>query len=856
MGRPPTVSKEEAIQLIQKYMEFSKTNEFPSNSAQVWKDMSRDLNGRWKPHSVYTHVRENKNGNLDEARQNLGINVDASRPITTYVSDYSLSESSESLRSDGSSYHDEKDVFDVDTEEFPLVLSATEWEQIKPNDENSKRVRNRLQPRVWPNIITKAFWNAYKMPCAFLAKWSYVRTENIIDQNKNVVEPVSGDFYVKFKGICKSKKCKNKLVGIATEKPIDGKLRLTIKTRDTRNHYHEDNKRPLNGPERKIIGRELKRRRAAGFRQQLLANNMEFGQNEPPWIQKASVYRQAKMIANQEDLGMKSGEKKSVFTSIQEMLQNVRYSSAIRDLGGKKFHVFYCSPEQIFVEKEYCRIKKKSSKICLDATGKVVKKFEIYPGRKTGHIFLYTVTINFENKTLPVYQMLSEKHSATFMRYWLDEWVRGCGATVPAEAVADQGRALLLAMRQSFNGITIKEYVDTILQWAKDGHVASQPFTTVIRIDVAHQIAGVARWKCLTALGHHVVRGFLIRAFAMLVDCQSLVDFEHVFVLTCMVALHHDQKDNVMLSGESVSILDARNRLEELMADRKDNITSLETSAHGKEIDREVEQALNEAEERCDTDITTTHRWIKHLISKAAGDNEEKENCKDVNAFYCPRFVESLEKAAKLFPLWSPACLPGIQEHASTAAQEGHFAELENRIFEGIPLPCTAVRFLQEHIDDLNSGANEMATKLKHFNHNHRKPVPEPSSSSTMKRNGNSDLKTPLANRFFHNARMIDDSDLGSKEEWRGLKNKSPSFGDVHEMDTEMPGELKNNDSPQKLSGEMDLPVVSSTPNDSNVKRPTSLIDHDYLGSSIDEAGEQTASPGRLHKPSPPKQLN
>lgn len=266
---------------------------------------------------------------------------------------------------------------------------------------------------------------------------------------------------------------------------------MTIKTRNTRNNYHEENKRPLNGPERKIIGRELKRRRAAGFRQQLLADNMEFGQNEPPWIQKAGVYRQAKMSANHEDFGRKPEEKKSVFKNIQEMFQNVRYASAIRDLGGKKFHVFYCSPEQIFVEKESCRITKKSSKIRLDATGKVVKKFEIYPDRKTGYIFLYRITINFESKTLPVYQMLSEEHSAPFIRYWLDEWVQECGATVPAEDMADQGRALLLAMYQSFNGMTIKQYVDTIFEWVEDGHVTPQPFTTIIKIDVTHQMASV-----------------------------------------------------------------------------------------------------------------------------------------------------------------------------------------------------------------------------------------------------------------------------------------------------------------------------------------------------------------------------
>ncbi|CAH2100950.1 unnamed protein product [Euphydryas editha] len=46
-------------------------------------------------------------------------------------------ESSEYLRCDGSSYHDEGKNSDMDTEKFPLVLSATEWQQIKLN-ENSK----------------------------------------------------------------------------------------------------------------------------------------------------------------------------------------------------------------------------------------------------------------------------------------------------------------------------------------------------------------------------------------------------------------------------------------------------------------------------------------------------------------------------------------------------------------------------------------------------------------------------------------------------------------------------------------------------------------------------------------------
>jgi len=129
----------------------------------------------------------------------------------------------------------------------------------------------------------------YKFPRAFMGKWSYIRMEHK-DENENDVIESSG-FYLKFKGLCKSKRCNNKIVGVTDKKPVNGKLHLMITTRDTRNDYHEEVKRPLNGPEKKLIGRKLKRRRVAGHRQNLLAENMEFGENEPPWYRNVSGFR-------------------------------------------------------------------------------------------------------------------------------------------------------------------------------------------------------------------------------------------------------------------------------------------------------------------------------------------------------------------------------------------------------------------------------------------------------------------------------------------------------------------------------------------------------------------------------------
>lgn len=130
MVRPCNVSNEEAILLIQKYIQYFNTNNFSSSSAKIWKDMSKELNGRWKPHSVYTHVRDNKNGNLEAARKNLGINIQPlSRPVINIIEDDIIDSSVEDSESDESYHGDEIRDSDVDT--FPLILSPTEWEQIK-----------------------------------------------------------------------------------------------------------------------------------------------------------------------------------------------------------------------------------------------------------------------------------------------------------------------------------------------------------------------------------------------------------------------------------------------------------------------------------------------------------------------------------------------------------------------------------------------------------------------------------------------------------------------------------------------------------------------------------------------------
>ncbi|RLU24993.1 hypothetical protein DMN91_003085 [Ooceraea biroi] len=124
-----------------------------------------------------------------------------------------------------------------------------------------------------------------------------------------------------------------------------------------------------------------------------------------------------------------------------------------------------------------------------------------------------------------------------------------------------------------------------------------------------------------------------------------------------------------------MSVFQARYVLEEYMAERGQIIEKLETSRENIEIDKEVENTLNSAEEKDNKNLTVTHQWIKNLIAMSTPLDQQKMECKAVNGFYFPEFIQPLERIAKEFPIWTAAALPGKQTHAPTVWQEEYFTE-------------------------------------------------------------------------------------------------------------------------------------------------------------------------------------
>lgn len=130
--------------------------------------------------------------------------------------------------------------------------------------------------------------------------------------------------------------------------------------------------------------------------------------------------------------------------------------------------------------------------------------------------------------------MLTEKQDASFIKYWLDEFIR-LGGSIPNEFVCDMSAALLSAGVQAFGmKNSMSDYLNSLFN-ILNGVRDVKP-TCFIRIDIAHFIKDVAKCDHLknVRLKH---RDFLIRSVALMIKMRSLTQIRD-HILSIMVHSH------------------------------------------------------------------------------------------------------------------------------------------------------------------------------------------------------------------------------------------------------------------------------------------------------------------------------
>jgi len=129
MPRRSTVTLEERITLIEKYVDYLKKKPSPISTSNIWKLMSEELNGRWSAFNVYVNVSQNRMGILSTALSNKGLsfhndtNADTNDTCSSIMNLSTLNNSNENLN------EFETELYDVD--EFKICITSAEWKLMK-----------------------------------------------------------------------------------------------------------------------------------------------------------------------------------------------------------------------------------------------------------------------------------------------------------------------------------------------------------------------------------------------------------------------------------------------------------------------------------------------------------------------------------------------------------------------------------------------------------------------------------------------------------------------------------------------------------------------------------------------------
>lgn len=135
--------------------------------------------------------------------------------------------------------------------------------------------------------------------------------------------------------------------------------------------------------------------------------------------------------------------------------------------------------------------------------------------------------------------MVSERHDANFITFWLMEWLRH-GGSVPKEFTVDMSLSVDMALlnagtRVFANFSSLRSYIDALFKF----HFSSTSFVvpnSYIRIDIAHLMKNIATSKSLYRV-RPKVKEFFVRCVAELVKETDFKNAEKHIRNVLIVAL-------------------------------------------------------------------------------------------------------------------------------------------------------------------------------------------------------------------------------------------------------------------------------------------------------------------------------
>lgn len=492
MGRKPSIPLELVFDTLSNVAVdlFNLDGHLIPYSHPLWSQLSNKLDRKLTAHSLYLCVKQDRHLWQSKLRDIVKKPLSDFKTLTsdedTYSNDKSFIDSDE-----------EKSNFSVDRKYYGFDIPYGEYIKMRPIDvsygkKKFKKWYTVLKPGVWTNIINDWFIKRYNVPC------------NIIYKRCRVANDTSkAKHFLDFSGKCKD--CLAEVVGWAVKMPDEGMPLIINIMMEGMNILHEHvSKRPLNGSKRREVGMQLSHECASNWRRNAVTS-MNFEEKIPANVYSNTVLWKCKQLEKDRVLGI---TQKCPVMSLVELSQT-QYSGSIHTVCAKPFIVHYWTPCQLVV---YKSMSKTYVRLCIDATGSIVKKIKrTKEGVLSSHIFLYEAVVSNGTYQTSVTQMISEKQDTFTIFCWLTLWMKD-GVNSPQETVCDFSMALLGAITRAFcGGMTVRTYIESCLEILTKKKSINHQLSCFVRIDVAHFIKLVCRWKCWKGTKTYLLKELLVR---------------------------------------------------------------------------------------------------------------------------------------------------------------------------------------------------------------------------------------------------------------------------------------------------------------------------------------------------------
>lgn len=244
--------------------------------------------------------------------------------------------------------------------------------------------------------------------------------------------------------------------------------------------------------------------------------------------------------------------------------------------------------------------------------------------------------------SIPLFQMISQRHTARFISFWLEECFNKMPILPsPGEVVCDDSKALLLAFVKTFTIFhSVKEYIRACIGSVDRG---SPPPGCYIRLDRSHFVKNLIR----KVANKDVRKRDLFRSiFGYLIQCEDFKQAKEIILDFFTLIL------NKFVGSNSAGELPAEKSKKRLLALCATHKFDLEIDEN--EIEKTNREEDQDEEENFET-VEPDDAWLQEIIGRVQIQVANDQNSTDStdNIYYNEYEKEKYIKVLLTIPMWS-----------------------------------------------------------------------------------------------------------------------------------------------------------------------------------------------------------